>query len=207
MQTLDDVTNYLIILAGLAAVLMILVSIFKIMLGDEGDSKKYINRIKNGLIAFVLVISISNIKTLILNYFPYEQSSTAIGDFSNIKTSLLDGTLEEKYEDVQGREVIKIDDQYYVKTDEKKVNLGSWINSFKINVGIYKLFDDCQGLTKGSVAEDKYYVCLDEDKVDPEYKGFLFSADLKGDIKSKDDFYDIMGDWKDEKYQQYTVVE
>ena len=68
MDTLDQVVTYLTILSGFAAVLMILIAVFKIMMGDEGDSKRYLNRIKHGLIAFVLIISITNIKTLILDY-------------------------------------------------------------------------------------------------------------------------------------------
>lgn len=144
MNTLDQVTTYLTVLAGFAAVLMILIAVFKIMMGDEGDTKKYLTRIKHGLLAFVLIVSIGNIKTLILNYFPYEQSPSAIGDFSGISTSLIDGTLEEEYKDVEGRQVIKIDYQYYVKTDDKLINLGTWSNSFKIWCSVYKLFDDCQ---------------------------------------------------------------
>lgn len=144
MDTLDQVVTYLTILSGFAAVLMILIAVFKIMMGDEGDSKRYLNRIKHGLIAFVLIISITNIKTLILDYFPYEQSTEIIGDFSGIKTSIIDGTLEEDHKDVQGRQVIKVDHQYYVKTEDKLINLGTWTNSFKIWCSVYKMYDDCQ---------------------------------------------------------------
>ena len=206
MGTLDQVTTYLTVLSGFAAVLMILVAVFKIMLGDEGDTKRYLTRIKHGLIAFVMIISISNIKTLVLNYFPYEQSPEAIGDFSGIETSITDGTLEKDHNDVNGRDVIKIDGQYYVNTGEKMINLGTWGNSFKIWCSVYKHFDDCQGITRGSIASDKYYISWEKDKVEPEYQGFLISADVKGTIKSKDDYYDLMGDWKEKKYEQYTWV-
>lgn len=207
MNTLEQVITYLTILSGIATVGMILMAVLKIMLGDEGETKRYLTRIKHGLIAFVLIISISNIKTVILEYFPYEQSADAIGDFSGIKTSIVDGTLEEKYKDVQGREVIKIDYQYYVKTEDKLINLGTLNDSFKIWCSVYKLYDDCQGITRGSIAKDQYYISWEREKVDEEYQGFLFSADVKGTIKSKDDFYILMGDWKEKKYQQYTWVE
>ena len=144
MDTLDQVVTYLTILSGFAAVLMILIAVFKIMMGDEGDSKRYLNRITHGLIAFVLIISITTIKTLILDYFPYEQSPEVIGDFSGIKTSIIDGTLEEDHKDVEGRQVIKVDHQYYVKTEDKLINLGTWTNSFKIWCSVYKMYDDCQ---------------------------------------------------------------
>ena len=62
-------------------------------------------------------------------------------------------------------------------------------------------------ITRGSIAKDKYYISWETEKVEPEYKGFLFSADAKGTVKSKDDFYSLMGDWKEKKYKQYTWVE
>lgn len=176
------------------------------MVGDEGDSKRYLGRIKHGIIAFILIITINNIQTLILGYFPYQQSATAIGDFSSITTSIADGTLEYSYKDVEGRSVIKVDYQYYVNTGEKLVNLGTWTNSFKIWASVYKLYDDCQGITRGSVAKDQYYINWESQKVEKEYQGFLISADSKGNIKSKEDFYNLMGNWKDKKYEQYTWV-
>lgn len=206
MDTLNQVITYLTLLSGVAAVCMILVAVLKIMMGDEGDTKRYLARIKHGLIAFVLIISISNIKTLVLEYFPYEQSPEAIGDFSKIETSLIDGQLEKDYKDVQGRTVIKVDGQYFVNCGEKLINLGTWSNSFKIWCSVYKHFDDCQGITRGSVASDKYYISWESSKVESEYQGFLISADVKGSIKSKDDYYALMGDWKDKKYEQYTWI-
>lgn len=63
------------------------------------------------------------------------------------------------------------------------------------------------GITRGSIAKDQYYISWEKDKVESEYQGFLFSADAKGTVKSKEDFYNLMGDWKDKKYQQFTWVE
>ncbi len=63
------------------------------------------------------------------------------------------------------------------------------------------------GITRGSIAKDQYYISWEAEKVEPEYKGFLFSADAKGTVKSKEDFYSLMGDWKEKKYKQYTWVE
>lgn len=204
MSILNQAISYLSILGAFCTVAIILVAVFQIMVGDEGDSKRYLTRIKHSIIAFILILTVSNVQNLILGYFPYEQSATAIGDFSSIQTSITDGTLEYSHEDVEGRSVIKVDYQYYVNTGEKLVNLGSWTNSFKIWCSVYKLFDDCQGITRGSVAKDQYYISWEKDKVEEQYQGFLISADVKGSIKSKEDFYDLMGDWKDKKYEQYT---
>lgn len=107
METIYYITNFLGILAGITCVAMICVSVFKIMTSDETEYKKYQSRIKNGLIALILVICISTIKDTVLTYFPYVQSSDAIGDFSSIQVSLTDGALTDTYKDVNGRSVIR----------------------------------------------------------------------------------------------------
>ena len=52
-----DFVPYLL-LAGILCVAMICTAIFKIMTGDEGEYRKYQARIKHGMIALILVISI-----------------------------------------------------------------------------------------------------------------------------------------------------
>lgn len=144
METIYYITNFLGILAGIACVAMITVAVFKIMTSDETEYKKYQVRIKNGLIALILIICISTVKNTVLNYFPYVQSSDAIGDFSSIQVSLTDGALTDKYEDVEGRSVIRVDGNYYVNTGEKLINIGGFWDSYKIWCSVYKLYDDCQ---------------------------------------------------------------
>lgn len=144
METIYYITNFLGILAGIACVAMITVAVFKIMTSDETEYKKYQVRIKNGLIALILIICISTVKNTVLNYFPYVQSSDAIGDFSSIQVSLTDGAVTDKYEDVEGRSVIRVDGNYYVNTGEKLINIGGFWDSYKIWCSVYKLYDDCQ---------------------------------------------------------------
>lgn len=144
METIYYITNFLGILAGIACVAMITVAVFKIMTSDETEYKKYQVRIKNGLIALILIICISTVKNTVLNYFPYVQSSDAIGDFSSIQVSLTDGALTDKYEDVEGRSVIRVDGNYYVNTGEKLINIGGFWDSYKIWCSVYKLYDNCQ---------------------------------------------------------------
>lgn len=206
MESLKQIINYLIMVAGIFTACIILAAIFQIMVGDESDNKRYLIRIKHSIIAFILIITIGTIQGQIQNYFPYQESSTRIGDFSTIQTSITDGKLEYDYKDIEGRKVIKVEYQYYVNCGEKMVDLGTWTNSFKVWCSVYKLFDDCQGITRGSIAKDQYYICYEKDKIEPQYQGFLISADIKGNIKSKDDYYELMGDWKEKKYQQFIWV-
>lgn len=149
METIYYIINFLGIIAGLACTAMICISVFKIMTGEEHEYSKYKTRIKNGLIALILIISISTIKDIVLKYFPYQQSPYAIGDFSSIQISLSDGALTDKYEDVKGRQVIRVDGNYYVNTGEKVINIGGFFDTYKIWCSVYKLFDDCQRNYKG----------------------------------------------------------
>lgn len=207
MKTIYNITNYFGILAGFLCVGMICISVFQIMTGDEQQHSKYQIRIKNGIIALILIISISSIKNLVLDYFPYTQSYDAIGDFSDIQISLTDGALTDKYEDVRGRQVIRVDGNYYVNTGEKVINIGGFWDTYKIWCSVYKLYDDCQGITKGSMADDQYYLSWENKKLNGESKGFLMSANVKGSIKDDSDFRDLMGSWLTEKYAQYEWVE
>lgn len=150
METIYHITNFLGILAGIACVAMIGIAVFKIMTSDETEYKKYQTRIKNGLIALILIVCISTVKDTILQYFPYVQNSDVIGDFSNIQISLTDGALTDSYEDVDGRSVIRVNGNYYVNTGEKAINIGGFWDSYKVWCSIYKLYDECQRSYKRS---------------------------------------------------------
>lgn len=206
MEAIYYITNFLGIIAGIACAGMICVSVFQIMTGDEQEYKKYQTRIKNGLIALILIVSISTIKDTVLKYFPYIQSSDAIGDFSSIQVSLTDGALTDTYEDVDGRSVIRVDGNYYVNTGEKLINIGGFWDTYKIWCSVYKLYDECQGITKGSMAEDIYYLSWESTKLSGQSQGFLMPADVKGTIKDDNDFKDLIGNWLTEKYKQFEWI-
>lgn len=206
MNTIYYVTNFMGALAGILCVAMICISILKIMTGDEGEYKRYQSRIKHGMIALILIISISSIKNMVLTYFPYVQSNDAIGDFAEIQVSLTDGALTEKKVDCQGRSVIRVDGNYYVNTGEKLINIGGFWDQYKIWCSVYKLYDDCQGVTKGAMADDIYYMSWENTKLKGASKGFLMQADVKGTVKDDKDFKDLMGNWLENKYSQYEWV-
>ena len=176
------------------------------MTGDETEMKKYQIRIKNGLLALILIICIGTIRDTVLKYFPYVQSREAIGDFSQIQISLTDGALTDTYKDVQGRSVIRVDENYYVNTGEKLINIGGFWDSYKIWCSVYKLYDECQGVKKGAMADDIYYLSWEGKKLNGASKGFLMPASVKGTIKDDDDFKELMGNWLIEKYQQFEWI-
>lgn len=190
MSRVYHIVNYLGYLAGFCCVLMIGMAVFKILTGDEMEYRKYLTRIRNGLIALVLVLTISTTKNLVLTYFPYVESSDAIGDFSTLQATLTDGTLEKEANDKKGRWTISIDGDLYVKTGVKKINFGSFLNSWKKDVDVFKTYDECQGITSGSVAEEKYYMYWTE--YNGKSVGLLISPSLKGSIHNDDEFKELV---------------
>ena len=62
------------------------------------------------------------------------------------------------------------------------------------------------GITRGAMADDIYYLSWEGSKLKGESKGFLMSADVKGTIKDDNDFKDLMGNWLTEKYKQYEWI-
>jgi len=129
-------------------------------------------------------------KNLVLNYFPYVESADAIGDFSTIQASLTDGTLEKEANDKKGRWTISIDGDLYVKTDVKKINFGSFLNSWKKDVDVFKAYDECQGITSGAVAEEKYYMYWTE--YEGKSVGLILTPSLKGSIHNDDEFKELV---------------
>lgn len=190
MSRIYHIVNYLGYLAGFACVLMIAVAVYKILTGDDMEYRRYLTRIKNGLIALILILTISTTKNLVLTYFPYVQSADAIGDFSSIQVSVTDGTLEKEAKDKKGRWTISIDRELYVKTDVKKINFGSFMNSWKKDVDVFKAYDECQGITSGGVAEEKYYMYWT--KHDNKSVGLLIPPALKGSIHNDDEFKELI---------------
>lgn len=190
MSRIYHIVNYLGYLAGFCCVLMIGMAVFKILTGDEMEYRKYLTRIRNGLIALVLVLTISTTKNLVLTYFPYVESSDAIGDFSTLQATLTDGTLEKEANDKKGRWTISIDGDLYVKTGVKKINFGSFLNSWKKDVDVFKTYDECQGITSGSVAEEKYYMYWTE--YNGKSVGLLISPSLKGSIHNDDEYKELV---------------
>lgn len=206
MNIIYYIINFLGVLSGVLCVLMICISIYKIMIGDEQAHHQYINRIKYGIIALILILCIGTVKNIVLKYFPYVEGEDAIGNFSDITITITDGAIKEKHEDVNGRSVIRVDGFYYVNTGEKLINIGGFWDQYKIWCSVYKAYDDCQGVTKGAMADDIYYLSWENTKLKGESKGFLMSADVKGTVKDDNDFKDLLGNWLTQKYAQYEWV-
>ena len=154
---LTDINNIIGAITGLAAigcVAIVLVAIFKIVIGDEQDQQKYIKRIKNALLALVLILTCVNIGNAVLSYFGTKNSdgsyttTFSIGSIENTDVKQgdinegINQTAKDAYEEVKD----KIDWEnegdsgiylingswYYCSKYYDKKNIGSITNSFYV---------------------------------------------------------------------------
>lgn len=187
-------------LAGIACLLMMSVAFVKMLTGDEQDRNIYIRRIKNGIIALILILSIVIIVRLVGKYFPANKSYSSIGDFSDISVSMTQGVSNVVSET---RQMVNIDGIIYVRTKENaKFDLEKGFGWKDIIVDEYKLYSEASGTTKGAFADVQYYyfkwqssdqVWMGKDG-DKGYKNrfipanALESAKKEGDIADPDGF-------------------
>lgn len=143
-------------IAGISCVAMILFAVFKIMTGDESEHSRYIKRIRNGIIAFILILTITVITNLVTKYFtPNLSAETSIGDFSDVNVSVVQG-ISNNYSPTG--QIAIIEGASYIKTaSDKKYDVDKgWFSSKKIVVDYYKDVTQCTGTTKGAFADIEY---------------------------------------------------
>lgn len=164
MNTIKAITSFLQNIAIVGAVAILVYCVLKIMTGDESDSRRYIMRIKHSIIALILIMSITEISNLVVNnYFKNGNIDTNPVGFSSLDSyksfsfSSIDvGDKYAKKEDKQGRLILSVDGVYYIRY---KANVRVKFNKkCTLNVDILKYFDDCQGVTSGSFAQEIFYV-------------------------------------------------
>lgn len=142
-------------LAGIGCTLMILVSGLKMIIGDENERNIYVRRVKNGVIALILILTIVSVVRLVGKYFPVNKNYSSIGDFSDISVSMIQGVSQAVNET---RQLVSIDGTIYVKTKENveyDVDPGLF-STKKIMLDEYKLYSEAGGATKGAFADVQY---------------------------------------------------
>lgn len=149
-----NIVNTMGWIAGIACVAMIVMAVIKIITGDESDAKIYLRRIKNGIIAFILIFSITSITRLVINSYIGTDEAT-IGDFSQHAYEIGKSALTVKDgKDVQLRQIILYNDMKLVRTDvDETIKEGTFWHKIKMKVDVYRNYDECQGAMKGWSAE------------------------------------------------------
>lgn len=195
-----NIVNTMGWIAGIACAGMIVMSVIKITTGDESDAKIYLRRIKNGLIAFILIFSLTTITRLVVNsYIGTDEAN--IGDFSQHAYQIGKEALTVKDgKDVQLRQIIYYNDLRLVRTDvDYTLKEGSFLHKIKMKVDIYRSYDECQGAMKGFGKEKLYYVFKSSDDIgdlSERAKYYIFPVDSADEIDgSKESFENIVGNY------------
>lgn len=195
-----NIVNTMGWIAGIACVAMIVMAVIKIITGDESDAKIYLRRIKNGIVAFILIFSITSITRLVVNSYIGTDEAT-IGDFSQHAYQIGKDALTVKDgKDVQLRQIIGYNNMKLVRTDvDQTIKEGTFWHKIKMKVDVYRSYDDCQGAMKGWGAEKLYYVFKSSDDVgdlEERAKYYIFPVDSVDDIDgTKESFENLIGNY------------
>lgn len=165
MENLKSIAGFLTIISGIVCTVSILICLIK-MLTTE-DSSTYKSKIKNSLIALVLISSICVFINVFGNYF--NTSEMGIGK-TNKEIGMLGDSSLVSDKDIQEREIVVINNIKYVVTD-RNVKLHKRTGDGKILQGvgtppndqylgeydILRLYSESQDFYKGYFAEKKFY--------------------------------------------------
>jgi len=197
-----NIVNFLAIVASSAMVATIVYAVIKMMTSyDEGEHQRYAKRIKNGLIALILIFTLTPIVNLTQNYF-YNNDEVGIGHFEKyadrkIQDSLDTYQKQTENTDSQGRQVItnrKSGQEYSKYYSSQGKNFGTWTKPCKFKVSGYILKD-------GASSNVEYYKIEKTEKIDDDYDdsnsyvGYYIPGNWKdtigGKVKSQDDWEDL----------------
>lgn len=202
-----NIVNVMGWIAGIACVGMIVLAIIKIITGDESDAKLYLRRIKNGIVAFILIFSVTTVTRLIVNSY-IGTSEANIGDFGEhaIAIGKADSNTRDTSKDLQNRQIINYNGQKLVRTDvDHEIKEGTFFHKIKMKVDIYRDFNDSQGATKGWSSQKLYYVYKSSDDLgdlDGKSKYFIFPVSQADEIDgSKESWENILAGYD---YNQLT---
>lgn len=82
-----NLVNSLKWISGVACLAIILVAVLKILIGDEQNTKRYITRSKNAIIALVLIFTIVELTNVVSNYFGTD--TFTIGSLNNTGITII----------------------------------------------------------------------------------------------------------------------
>lgn len=133
MDNLKDIVSFLMIFSGVICATSILISLAKILLNSD-DSIVYVKRIKNSLVALVLVLTVVNIVNVTQRYFSsISDSDFGIGKISqDIEIATIDDTFKDSSKDKDGREVVFINNYKFVVMNTKQIYISEWNNGFQV---------------------------------------------------------------------------
>lgn len=188
MDTLNNLIGTLKWISGAVCAVIIAISIFSIMVngGDEGTTHRYIARIRNALIALILILLIGQITNLVTSdrYFNDSSSSAlGIGDFSDVSTEVgfSDNAMYAANYSNEVRTVFSYAEDEYIIDGSKEVNLGKNLSIW--GKGQYLkncyLVKSCTSKINGTakVGGLTYYIVDNTYLLEKSVKGSVYSDD------------------------------
>ena len=179
-------------LAGFICAVIILVLIIMIIINakDEGMRDRYLVRIRNAIIALILILLINGITNLVTNgrYFNDSTGSLGIGDFSDVYIpgmKNLSDLQNTPYEN-ESRTVISFEDvDYIIASTKTGMNVGKNLNLWGKGEYLVDCFvvTNCSEKTNGKakVGNKAFYLiyngCSNFPLIETALKGSLYSAE------------------------------
>lgn len=162
-----DIKNFLLTFSGIICAITILICLFKGVMNSD-EMPKYIQKIKNSLIALILILTVTNIVNIIKTYFL--SSEIGIGKTNNSFNTISD-SLKTNDTDKLGREVVFINNEKYVVTNRNE-DLYIGVDSYAVSSNLFDhTVSNILGYEKTNLKVDvlkKFGECQDK----PMYGGF-----------------------------------
>lgn len=166
-DNLQQLLNFIYLFGIILCIISIFILLLKGVMNND-EMPRNLSKIKNSLVALILIVTIASIINFTQDYFILSKNSSdfGIGTTTHIFAQIDDNTSLND-EDKQGREVVIIDGQKYVVTDRNINKFYIWqednITYYSTNepwraceviftegVDILKKFSEAQGITNGS---------------------------------------------------------
>lgn len=201
MTNLKDIVSYLIFFSGIACTMSIFISLIKLLLNSE-ESPVYIKRIKNSLIALVLVLTIVNIVNVTQRYF---SSISSDGDFgigklpSDVEIATIDDTFKDSSKDKDGREVVFINGYKFIVINTRPLYISEYNNGFTLGT-----LNNSQIITGYVLDNNLHLTNIYVDELVSYIDGQGFWSGLKSDIKVLRVHKDEYNNNKNKDVDEYT---
>lgn len=166
-DNLQQILNFIYLFGIITCIVSIFVSLLKGVINND-EFPNYLKKIKNSLVALILVLTTATIINFTQDYFILSKNSSDFGIGTTTHTfAQIDDNTSLNDEDKQGREVVIIDGQKYVVTERNVKHFYVWKEDdnicyscnapwgsteieFTDGVDILKKFSESQGITNGS---------------------------------------------------------
>lgn len=158
MSTIELIIDFLIGISGICCAFLITKTILNMIYSQE-ESSIYRKKLINGIIAFILILCIIPIKSIITTKY-FSEDNLNIGTVPDDIT--LNPINDITANDRDGRDTFKYNNQVYVITDKSKAFFLKIDSKYQpvYYLWVAQPFNECQGITRGAFNSKKYFLLL-----------------------------------------------